>query len=489
MHNGVLPSLIPEGTQLLKVKRNCRQFHFSRTLCVLKVGKFVCGILGMSDSHVLLDLPLGPLREILVDWLVIEEVVVLDSALCNRSQLAMFLNRIDNDVIVFNTRGYWLESDAELKWLLSRKVRVRLISLSAKVVTANTATLRRHFLRFAGKHLAIVHFDQTRSQGKNLNSILADVCVNCGNLTDLVANEAVVGESISSVLQNCTKLERMSLQQCSGLQTDYFNGFTCGKLINVDLSGVATVELLSALAIMCPNLTHLTLNESIGLTAIGSAASSFPNLVYLAARKCSLLTDASITHFFARSKKLTEVYLSYCHRLTDASFQCLAENCPMLEIVYMSQCIITDQSFRALSKCTHLKELWCVGCAQITDAGLLAIADRCVNLQSINLRMCYLVADAGVIAVVKKCVNLQVMVLQSLAQLTDATLSAISEYCHNLQLLDLRKTASLSDDAIMNLAGRCSSLRRLFVSQGRIMDNPSVKLLLKRLAPELEFWN
>ena len=91
-----------------------------------------------------------------------------------------------------------------------------------------------------------------------------------------------------------------------------------------------------------------------------------------------------------------DIDVAKCEDLTDASFVALSTNCPHLRAVIMwSHRGVTDQGLRALSACKQLQLLWCCNCRNISDIGLLAIANNCPLLKSVAVIGCPLITDTG----------------------------------------------------------------------------------------------
>ena len=83
----------------------------------------------------MLDLPLGPLRDILRNWLYIEEMANLDDALCNKTQRGEFINMIGSSDFVFtcgNTQKSCAKQQDFINWLVLRKVSVQNLTFPPK---------------------------------------------------------------------------------------------------------------------------------------------------------------------------------------------------------------------------------------------------------------------------------------------------------------------------------------------------------------------
>ena len=65
----------------------------------------------------------------------------------------------------------------------------------------------------------------------------------------------------------------------------------------------------------------------------------------------------------------------------------LAQKCPDLEKLDISYCDVSDDAVVALANgCRHLLELSCSGCAELTEAAFVALAEHCQSLDVATTR-------------------------------------------------------------------------------------------------------
>ena len=236
----------------------------------------------------------------------------------------------------------------------------------------------------------------------------------------------------------------------------------------------------------------LSVQESYNLTDVGLVAivDSCIKLDTVDVRLCIGISDEGIRKLFHCSG-LKSVCVSGT-RLNDASFKFLANNCPVLQKVFMFNCPhVCDLALIALSQCKQLKVLWCGLCPLISDAGVLAIAENCSLLESIAMTRCSLLTDISVIAVVKMCPNLRALKIAGLENITDASILEIAEHAHNLETLDINDVDdnNVTSDAVVTVAKRCFKLKLLIVSEGSSLCSPVSQMLFHHFLPDLVISN
>ena len=386
-----------------------------------------------TESCVLLELPDGLFNNILLDWLRIQDVAPLDSALCNTTLRPQFLRRIDNDNFgaFFNTVA---PVQTSLDWLLSRKLRVKWMHIWLPHV--NEVKVRA-LLQLMGEYLRTLDFG-----GDNVFLVpFHDIASNCPNIKVLRMRAGTIDESLREVLLGLKHLQELRLSQCSGLEAAWFHGFRSELLQVLKISTIATDEILVAVAEMCPNLQWLEIAFSMGVTDNGviAVARGCVHLELFNALSCSLITDKSIEQLAVHCR-LNRIYLAECSLLTDLSFQRLAAaNREMLEELVISGCEhVTDKTFESLIKAKKLPcmwKLWC-GYTGITDFGLLECVLHFSGMTSVLLDDCFDLTDESITRLIKVCKFLRTLSMQNL-DLSDKTVDAIAMCAYSLEHLNV----------------------------------------------------
>jgi len=319
---------------------------------------------------------------------------------------------------------------------------------------------------------------------------LQTIARNCTSLQrlDIGSNDHLDGNQIARALSQLPKLRwldvaeidfephhwRMIFDHCSLLEhidisLAYFTpdiltymGLNCPRIISVSMQGVATDEIIAALAHALPGLQVLSLPNSREFTSLGIAELARccndlrkldltlnpqitnEDLIALA-HGCPQLTDVDLaghttsdtgmTLLAQGCPKLETISLPYSDCITDKSIQALAHHCPLLKAVYTrTGRNITDVGIIALSThCLHLKCLSLIG-SQITDAALNSLATYLTGLSELRLEDCKEVTSNGIAKLVR-CNNLSFLKVWRCVNVGDAGVIAVVQNCHRLRIL------------------------------------------------------
>ncbi|KZC07444.1 F-box/LRR-repeat protein 4, partial [Dufourea novaeangliae] len=140
-----------------------------------------------------------------------------------------------------------------------------------------------------------------------------------------------------------------------------------------------------------------------------------------------------------RLKRLRELDLSGCNRITDVSLK-HAFAFPELKILNLSQC------------------------QQVTHVGLDYLSRNNPAIEDLNLNQCHNISDIGISYLAQRLHRLKRLLIQGCSQLTDHTLDSIKVYCKSLHYLDTRYCRG------MTVAG-LESLTHLYVDWIKHIDD------------------
>ena len=184
-------------------------------------------------------------------------------------------------------------------------------------------------------------------------------------------------------------------------------------------------------------------------------AQKFPNLTSLNLSSCKKTTDDAIKALAVNCPNLITLNLKLCRKITDAGLEALAENCNKLTMLDLSNCDqITKTGLEALVKCPKLKGLNLTWCQNISEVGIIALAENCNKLTTLNLSFCYKITDTGLTALAVNCPNLTTLNLSWCGKITDTGLTALAENCNKLTMLDLRECRNITEAGITALQER-----------------------------------
>ncbi len=235
----------------------------------------------------------------------------------------------------------------------------------------------------------------------------------CKRLQGLYATKCsqITDNSIIELANNCKLLKRIKLTQCDKVtdHSAYALATNCPALLEIDFFGCSfsTNESIHNLFIQLRNLREFRiasgplLNDSsltkfdndlvfdrlriIDLTcctnvtdkSIESLVTHAPRLRNVVLSKCINITDRSLKSLARLSKSLHYVHLGHCSNITDYGACILIRSCHKLQYIDLACCTqLTNQTLVELSTLTKLRRIGLVKCANITDAGIMALVDR-----------------------------------------------------------------------------------------------------------------
>lgn len=366
----------------------------------------------------LLDIPAVLLCELLSNWLEIQELGKLDSAICSKVCRSTFLDAISHPH--FRCMGNPNRSidDFHLLWLFKRRVRLQSLCVSDPdvnlsstectvfnrldyldiyyrnrlrlIMDACASNLKMIILRgcettFVDALAAALKCEQLHTleiaeftkfiDRKKLKryqeySLLTSKNIKCStSLRSVVCNWANLNlRHLHIVLSSCSSINRLELS-ITALNDDaiYSIVASCPLLSTLKLirCGCTTSEGIAAIA----NLQHLQsldLNgtEGVGNEAVCQIAGNNPGLRFVCLRFCSAVTSVAVMKIATSCSDLAALDVAYCPFVKDDALVVVA------------------------NKSRNLEDLQICGCEFITDMSMLRLANMCKKLTSINIKDC-----------------------------------------------------------------------------------------------------
>lgn len=264
-------------------------------------------------------------------------------------------------------------------------------------------------------------------------------------------NFLTLGQDLSSQLFTrlaaCTRLERLTLVNCSSL----------------------TDEALSTVLPCCPNLVALDLTNVTETTdrAVIALANTAHKLQGLNLGACKLVTDEGVIAIANNCPQLRRIKLSGLELITDHAVSALAVSCPVLLEIDLNCCERTsDASVRELwTHSVHMREFRFSHCPALSDQGFPAPAKeippagpnpfpngaslaipqypplklRCPfdHLRMVDLTACPNLTDDAIEGIVTNAPKIRNLVLAKCVALTDAAVESICKLGRNLHYLHL----------------------------------------------------
>jgi hypothetical protein len=389
-------------------------------------------------SGALLDIDQGPLYDILTEWLRMEDVCHLDSALCQkwRRRREEFLALLATKVLLFNREEIKVLVDpnqddpfthralgaAALSWILKRGIHLASLRLPYSRVTfsAEQESIRVESIREAVASLALHgHLDKLETihlsycsyiKDADLTSILSK-CYSSVKSID-IRGCIHLNESAAAHIKRCTKLEAFTPKgnESAADMVEIFKA--CRKLRKVDFGSLGprlTDEVVQSVAVDCPLLEHLG--------------------------------------------------LGCCYAVMDAAIRKVAESCPLLQFVDLRHTNISDTDVVALcNHCPLLKRMFLGRCGHLTDAAVLVVAERLPGLTHIDLDGITAITSSALETLASKCRELEFIEISYCPNVSDATLAKIAEHCSKLEELRVRGTA-VSSVGVAEVRSKCTKLK------------------------------
>ncbi|KAL7269795.1 SCF ubiquitin ligase complex subunit [Rhizina undulata] len=260
------------------------------------------------------------------------------------------------------------------------------------------------------------------------------------NLT-FIANE--VNDGTMEPLTHCTRLERLTLMNCSKL--------TDSPLMEILKSNPRMQAL---------DLSQLELITDLSLNVI---ANNCPRLQGLNVAGCKLITDASLIPISLNCKYLRRLKLSECNAVTNAAVISLANNCPQLLELDLHKChCITDEAVMQLFlNLRQLRELRLAFCEQLTDTAFLQLPPNKTydSLRVLDLTNCECLTDESVDKIITIAPRLRQIVLAKCRNITDKAVNSICRLEKNLHYIHLGHCQNITDRGVKNLVQYCNRIR------------------------------
>jgi hypothetical protein len=430
-------------------------------------------------------------QDLLMSWVNPQDIGLLDSATCNKTERVSFLSQISGAMFIVRrpvtrVKNEVAGTDQFVAWLLKRHVAVAEIIVTDFFARSKLA--RREYLRLHGAHIRRVLVDGgMKTQGWDV--AVRDLCSYCPNvltfechlslpfktqstiavkwkfLTSLTLVECIARDELVSIAKNCRSLVEVSLRKLWGPQwavRDFFSSCSPSvQSIYADTS-LEPVDFIM-IASRCPQLRFLRVPGGIvnnsALIALGAGC---PLLKALDWNMNGLATDAGVTAV-ARNGALTVANLEFCSGLTDRALRTVAECCPQLECVHIKKCrLLTDTTLISIGRhCPNLRNL-CMDATNMTRDGIESIAAGCPLLEELRAASCAPIGP-GLVALARGCARLSKLMVSRVGVPAEAV-RALAEGCPLLEEIDLRRSQQVGDMEITVLVSSCPCLTRLDIA-------------------------
>ncbi|GAM25647.1 hypothetical protein SAMD00019534_088220 [Acytostelium subglobosum LB1] len=289
--------------------------------------------------------------------------------------------------------------------------------------------------------------------------------------------DTLIAAATSTANQQCLqRLVHLDLNRCINTNDSSVLAITIQathlETISLAYCEDITDESIVAIAQRCPNLKNIDLTKCKNVTdaSVMELARTKPQLNRLVLFACTLITDNAIIEVATMCPSLIHLDISMCEKITDASLIRIAHGLPMLRVICLEECVITDTGVSALGSisdgfgCAQLESIKLGYCRFISDSALLRIAVGCPMLSSVDLSYCSnLITPQGIRHAIKMWPKLHTLKLRGYNSLTSDTI--IDGTPLRLKSANLSWCLHLEDSALINFAKSCPSLENLDISR------------------------
>lgn len=237
------------------------------------------------------------------------------------------------------------------------------------------------------------------------------------------------------ISEMCPKLKELCLTECDFITDEGMEKIAdnCPLLQSLELpcqcEHITDVTILN-IAKKCKHLnsinlghSHLFTNESLFSLAEYSKHLQSMRLF------CTSISDEGITKIGEVCSKLKVFDIGFSDHITDVGILKVLEGCPLLEVLCIASCDITNASLLKIGECCpNLYDIDLRYCNDITDFGVSKMAKGCQKIKSINLSFCTEITDLGVINVGILCNQLKSMNLYGCKKVTKNSINKLKLY-------------------------------------------------------------
>jgi F-box and leucine-rich repeat protein 2/20 len=265
----------------------------------------------------------------------------------------------------------------------------------------------------------------------------------------------ILGCSISDIglrhlSESCRLIESFDIRGSSDYSAECLATFcaACPKLHYLKLSSENITDLVLTIGRMNPEFKEFSVSgcEAVKDAGIVALAEGCPKLESISITDMVGLTDAGVKAF-GNCSLLEFVDFSSCQRINGTGMLALGKGCPLIRSVDLACCNnLADKALIGLGKGCHKLEIIDIGATKVTDGGLIALAARCPKLRGINLDMCNHMGCEGLIALSVLCPLLQSVNLINCKCLTDEGVMAVHDNCKMLVHLGLDCSRGVSEE-------------------------------------------
>lgn len=276
-----------------------------------------------------------------------------------------------------------------------------------------------------------------------------------------------------------SKLEKLDLSGSSTLtdQMLMFIASKCPKLKSLNISHCSNVSEFGMIGIatVCPLLETIITNNAGGnmllatmttgaVEALTTNCKNLQSLDLTTGNQRSPATNGTLQLIAAKCPTLKHLSVSGCCQITDEGIIAIANSCKFLTSLNISFCKMTDASLKAIAeKSNNLEKLVAYLCRNLTAAGIKMVARRCLKLRQLWLHLNYDLTGLNFTSEHHSALYIEDLNLMN-TNITNECIENITSVCPNLAKLNLSQCHNITDQALVSIGQNSSDIKVLKIA-------------------------
>ncbi|XP_064239208.1 F-box and leucine-rich repeat protein 13 [Aotus nancymaae] len=274
----------------------------------------------------------------------------------------------------------------------------------------------------------------------------------CTGILHLTINDmpTLTDNYVKALVEKCSHITSMVFIGAPHISDCTFKALSTCKLRKIQFEGL--YHLYSKI--------HLTIRiGDVGLKQFLDGPASV-RIRELNLSNCVQLSDVSVMKLSEHCPNLNYLSLRNCEHLTAQGIAYIV-NIFSLVSTDLSGTDISNEDLNILSGHKKLKELSVSACYRITDDGIQAFCKSSLILECLDVSYCSQLSDMIIKALAIYCINLTSLSIAGCPKITDSAMEMLSAKCHYLHILDISGCVLLTDQILEDLQIGCKQLRIL----------------------------
>ncbi|XP_023494604.2 F-box and leucine-rich repeat protein 13 isoform X4 [Equus przewalskii] len=195
---------------------------------------------------------------------------------------------------------------------------------------------------------------------------------------------------------------------------------------------------------------------------------------------CVHLGDASMVKLAERCPNLHYLSLRNCTHLTDIGIAYIVNIFSLLSID-LSGTDISDEGLITLSRHKKLRELSLSECNKITNLGVQVFCKGSLLLEHLDVSYCPQLSDDIIKVLAIYCICITSLSVAGCPKITDSAMEMLSAKCRYLHILDISGCVLLTDQMLKHLQLGCKQLRILKMNYCRLISKEAASRMSQKV--------